>query len=454
MSTPKAYDLFVIGAGPGGYTAALLGAKKGLKVGIAEGAHCGGTCTNRGCIPAKSYIESIELMMRMKNAQRYGIDPVPVSLSLESLQRRKTRIVTRLVKGIEHLLSGAGVEVIRADAGFLGDKTIQAGEELIHASAVIIATGSRPKRPALFDLPGLLTSDEVFDLRQAPASMLIVGGGVIGMEMAHIFSGLGSEVTVVEALDRVLATEDEEVSKGLVSLYRKVRFMTSARVAAVEKGEGYTLTVENGTGQETIHGDSLLLCVGREPVLPEGLSRMGVALTPEGGIRTDGGMHTSLPDVYAVGDVTGEHMYAYVASREAEVAVARIMGDTTRTMDYSTIPSVVFTHPEIASVGRRRQDDEKAGVRTGTFPVSALGRARTMEESDGFATVTCSPQGILERVTIMAPHATELISWAALAVSRRLHVEEFLSPAYPHPTMAELLKEAAEDVFGLCVNKP
>lgn len=450
MSENRLFDLFVIGAGPGGYTAALLAARRGLRVGISEGSHCGGTCTNRGCIPAKSYIESIRLMAQMKNAERFGIDPVPVAATLEHLQKRKTRIVTRLVKGIEYLLAQAGVAVFSANAGFLGENVLQVGGESVTASSIIVATGSSPRRPSLFDLPGLLTSDEVFDLRQAPASLLIVGGGVIGMEMAHIFSHLGTEVTVIEALDRVLATEDEDVSKGLVSLYRNVRFMTSARVAAVERGVGYTLTVETLTGQEKIHGESLLLCIGRDPVLPGGMLQQGVAINASGGLQVDGSMRTSLPGVYAVGDVTGEHMYAHVASKEAEVAVAHILGDRTRAMDYSAIPSVVFTQPEIASVGRK----EVTGMNRGTFPVSALGRARTMEESEGFATIYCGPGGILERVTIMAPHATEIIAWAALAVARRLSVEEFLGPSYPHPTMAELLKEAAADAQGLCINKP
>ncbi|HOS98711.1 MAG TPA: FAD-dependent oxidoreductase, partial [Deltaproteobacteria bacterium] len=245
--------------------------------------------------------------------------------------------------------------------------------------------------------------------------------------------------------------EDEEVSRTLVSAYRKIHFVTSARVVSVEKNSQYSLTVETPSGRQTLIGDSILLCVGREAVVPNGLSELGIALTPAGGILVDGTMRTNLPGVYAVGDVTGAHMYAHVASKEAQVAVARILGDTTRTMDYSAIPSVVFTHPEVASVGRSRDGE---GRKTGTFPVSSLGRARTMDESEGFATVLCSPEGLMERVTIVAPHATELISWASLAVQRRLSVEEFLAPCYPHPTMAELLKEAAEDVLGLSINKP
>ncbi len=270
------------------------------------------------------------------------------------------------------------------------------------------------------------------------------------MEMAHVFSNLGAEVTVIEALDRILATEDEEVSRALVSQYRNVRFITSARITAMEKSPAFKLLVESPGGIETVTAEGLLLCIGREPVIPEGLHAEGLTLTPSRGIRVDSSMRTNIPGIYAIGDVTGSHMYAYVASKEAFVAVDSITGGS-QTMDYSAIPSIVFTNPEIASVGKQVNP---LLVKKGTFPVSALGRARTMEASEGFATVYCSPEGKMERVTIMAPHATELISWATLAIEKGFHMEDFIKPHYPHPTMAELLKEAAEDCLGLCVNKP
>lgn len=453
MSERKNYDLFVIGGGPGGYTAALLGSKKGLRVGIAEGAQFGGTCTNRGCIPAKTYIESVNLYAQMKNAQRFGIGPGIVNLPLESLQRRKTRIVTRLVKGIEYLLGQAGVDMYQGHARFESENSIRIGDDSIASSSIIIASGSRPKRPALFAMEGVLTSDEIFDLRELPRSLVIAGGGVIGLEMAHVFSNLGTEVIVIEALERILATEDEEVSSQVASVYRKVRFMTSARIKTVEKTSGFSLTVEIPDGEETVTGEALLLCIGREPVIPEGLQSLGVTLTSSGGIMVDRSMRTSLPGVYAIGDVTGGQMYAYVASKEASVAVDGITGGS-RTMDYSAIPSVIFTSPEIASVGKVAGTADAMSFKKGSFPVSALGRARTMESSEGFATVYCGPDGRILKVTIMAPHATELISWAALAVEQGLQVEDFLRPHYPHPTMAELLKEAAEDIFGLSIHKP
>lgn len=449
MRRTEPYDLFVIGAGPGGYTAALLGAKRGMRVGIAEASNLGGTCTNTGCIPAKSYIESVNLLDRLKNAQRFGIESTDASLSLESLHRRKTRIVARLVKGIEHLLVSSGVDIYRAHASFESANSIRVGDALVASRATIVATGSRPKRPAIFSLEGVMTSDDIFELKQIPASLVVVGGGVIGLEMAHIFSHLGSEVTVVEALERVLATEDEEVSKALVALYRKVRFITSARITSVERDIGFNLDVQTPGGMEALTGQGLLLSIGREPLIPEGLVSLGLEMNASGGARVDAVMRTSIPGVFAIGDATGEHMYAYVASKEAAVAVDCIAGGSMK-MDYSAIPSIVFTSPEIASVGRR---PNASRARKGAFPVSALGRARTMEASEGFASVYTDMEGKMERVTIMAPHATELISWAALAVEKKMHLEDFLKPYYPHPTMAELVREAAEDCLGVCINK-
>jgi dihydrolipoamide dehydrogenase len=453
MNTQKRYDLFIIGGGPGGYTAALLGAKKGLRVGIAEGSHFGGTCTNLGCIPAKSYIESINLYIHMKNAQRFGIDAGTATITLENLHKRKVRIVTRLVKGIEFLLSQAGVDIFRGYANFESENSIHVGEEHIISSSIIIATGSRPKKPALFELEGILTSDDIFDLKRLPSSLIIVGGGVIGIEMTHVFSNLGVEVTVIEALERILATEDEEISKQLVSQYKKVHFITSSRITTIKKPSGFNLTIEKPGGMETVTGEGILLCIGREPVIPNGILPLHLALTASNGIEVDRSMRTNISGIYAVGDVTGSQMYAYVAAKEAAVAVDTITGGS-KIMNYSAIPSVIFTNPEIASVGKQMDQMDTAHGKRGTFPVSALGRARTMEASNGFATVYCSPEGKIERVTIMAPHATELISLAALAIEQGLHIDEFLMPHYPHPTMAELLKEAAEDVSGLSIHKP
>ncbi|HOJ13061.1 MAG TPA: FAD-dependent oxidoreductase [Deltaproteobacteria bacterium] len=233
MSADTRHDLIVIGGGPAGYTGALLGAKKGLKVCIVEQDRWGGTCTNKGCIPTKAYMESLRVKGLVEKASRYGIEiegAFQVKASLEAMRKRTERIVKRLAKGVEFLLAKAGVTLIGSTARLEGARRVAAGGRVMEASAVLIATGARPRMPASFTLPGFITSDEVFDLERAPTSLVIVGAGAVGMEMAHIFSRLGTEVVVLEEQDRVLPLEDEEVSRLLASRYREVRFVTGARI--------------------------------------------------------------------------------------------------------------------------------------------------------------------------------------------------------------------------------
>jgi dihydrolipoamide dehydrogenase len=280
--------------------------------------------------------------------------------------------------------------------------------------------------------------------------LLIVGGGVIGMEMAGIFSALGVQVTVVEALDRILPGEEPDVSRLLLKTMRSVRFLTSALVKGIEKRELFNTTVESGEKTEMIETEKILWCTGRSPVVPAGLEKLGIDMHASGGIKVDKGMRTSVPGVYVAGDATGEWMLAYVASREAEIAVENITGGNAL-MDYSCVPSIIFTSPEVASVGVVPHD--APGLKKGTSRVAALGRARTAEANDGFANVYTDSEGRLVRVKIAAPHATDLIAWAALAVKKGMTVSDFLDPVYTHPTFSEIVKEAAEDCLGLSVHK-
>ena len=447
------YDVFVIGAGPGGYTAAIAAAKRGLKTWIAEPGPLGGTCTNSGCIPTKTLAESLHLYEQIKAARRFGLQVQGASVNLADLVRRKERIVTRLVKGIEHLLTNQGIDIHPVPAALEGPGGLRVGGEHLTAGKVIIASGSRATLPGVLAAPGVMVSDDVFALTQAPEDLLIIGGGVIGMEMAHIFQALGTKVCVMEALDRVLPGEEEDVSREITRIYRKVEFITRARVEVIEGHGPFLVRARTPQGQVQWEGGKVLVCTGREPVLPAGAREAGLDLSPAGGVLVDDHMQTSLKGVYAIGDVTGSHMYAYTASREALVAVGHICGEAI-TMDYRNIPTIIFTSPEIASVGCPPDQLRAAELSVGTFPVGALGRARTMEAHEGFARIWCTPEGRMQRVTIMAPHATELIAWASLALSRGLNVEEFLAAHYPHPVLAELLMEAAEDVRGMSIHKP
>lgn len=443
------YDLFILGAGPGGYTAAIMASKKGLKVGLAEAGKPGGTCTNLGCIPTKSYCESVKLFSGIKNASRFGIEAEARPLSLEKMYSRKERIISRLSKGIELLLKNNNVELIKGEAAISGSNEVMIGDDVYNFDNLIISTGSKPKL-CPFDMPGIWTSNEALSAKEVPKSLLIVGGGVIGMEMAGIFSALGVQVTVVEAIEKILPGEEPDASQLLLKTMRSVRFLTSTLVKGIEKGELFKTTVLSGETKEVIETEKILWCTGRSPVIPAGVEKLGVEMHPSGGIKVDRGMRTSVHGVYATGDATGEWMLAYVASREAEIAVENIAGGNAL-MDYSCVPSIIFTSPEIASVGVVSHD--APGLKKGTFPVSALGRARTVEANDGFANVYTGERGRLVRVTIAAPHATDLIAWAALAVKKGMTVGEFLDPVYTHPTFSELIKEAAEDTLGLSVHK-
>ncbi len=439
------YDLFVIGAGPGGYTAAILGAKRGLKTAIAEAGPFGGTCTNSGCIPTKTWAESTHLLEKIGQAKKFGIAAEKASLNMAELNKRTLRVTSRLGKGIEHLLKSNDVTIYSNQAELLGANLIKVGGENIEAKNIIIASGGSPIKPALFNHSGVLTSNEIFSLDELPASLVIVGGGVIGMEMAHIFNTLGSKVSVIEAMERILINEDPQVSGELQKISRKIKFHTSTMVTDISEQDGQLLIKTDGGDELT--ADKILLTIGRRPNLPAGADSL--ELNAGGGIKVDKRMQSSQPNIYAIGDVTGEYTLAYTAAKEAEVAVNNICGQSDQ-MHYDNIPSVIFTNPEIASVGDLSPDED---CKTGTFPVAGLGRARTKEENHGFATIHCDEFDIIKRVTIMGPCATELISTAALAISQNLSVEEFLKPLFPHPTMGELLKEAAEDVHGLCVHR-
>lgn len=447
------YDLFVIGAGPGGYTAALLAAKKGLNVAIAEGKNFGGTCTNTGCIPTKTYIESIHLFNKIRNANRFGIKTAEPFLSLDAMSMRTSRIVKRLVKGIEFLLSSAGIDIHTGPAEVVEPTRVRVGDETFDTRAIIVATGSRPKKPSLFDVPGIWTSENLFEEKELPETLAIAGGGVIGMEMAHIFSTLGSTVTIIEAMERILPFEDPEVSNFLAKSSRKVNILTASVITDIEGEHPYTLSIESPDGDTRLTADKILLCIGRQPVIPPGLEHLGITLNSTRGIAVDETMQSSIPGIYAIGDVTGEYMYAYVASKEAEIAVDHLTGGS-RMIRYHNIPSIIFTSPEIASVGKDIREIDLSTMKQGSFPVSALGRARTIEANDGYAQMFCDNNGRIERVTIVGPHATELITAATLAIEQGLTVEEFLRPYHPHPTLSEILKEAAEDVLGMSVHKP
>lgn len=457
----REFDVIVIGAGPGGYVAAIRGAQLNAKVALIEKDKVGGTCLNRGCIPTKALYYSANVLKSAKRASEFGVNIKDVSFDLSKAVERKDSVVKKLVVGVEQLLKGNGVEVIRGEAVIeaQGRVVVKNGgnAEAIAGRAIIIATGSEPAMFPAFniDRKNILTSTEALDLKEVPKSLLIIGGGVMGCEFAAMFSAFGSKVTVVELLPSILSGEDSIVSRVVLKRFKDtgVEVLTSVTVDVIEPVEGAVKT-RLKDGREFVT-EKALVTIGRSfNSIGIGLEAAGVNVE-KGRIAVNERMETGLKGVYAVGDVTGKMLLAHVASAQGIVAVTNALNGSA-SMDYSTIPSGIFTDPEIASVGLREKDAKEKGipVKVGRFPYAASGKAMGMGETDGFVQLIADEA--TDRAlgcTIVGAHATDLLGEAALAVASGAKAKDIAHIVHAHPTLPELVMEAAEDVHGMAIHK-
>jgi len=454
----------VLGAGPGGYVAALKAAQLGAEVTVIENEEVGGTCLNKGCIPTKTMLASSELYSKVKELSSFGFDlNGEVVPNMEKIIERKRKVVDVQVKGIKGLFRSWGVELKNGRGELVSDRKIRIskaeGDETVTADRIIIATGSRPAEIPTFPYDGknIISSTEALELDSIPKSLLIVGAGVIGCEFACIFRELGTEVTIVELLPRAVATEDEEISRLLERELKKkkIKLFTGVKAENVEvKEDGVHTVLSNG--REIISG-KVLVSIGRAFNSDGiGLEAVGVEKGPRGDVRVNNRMETSLSGVYAIGDVTGGILLAHVASKEGLVAVGNIMG-TESVIDYSVVPAAIFTSPEIASVGLREHQASESGIEylTGHFQFRALGKAHAMGEISGMIKVIAEKDtDRLLGVHIIGPHASDLIHEAAVALRAGLKVMDIADTIHAHPTLSEGLMEAAEDVHGEAVHVP
>ena len=459
-------DLIVIGGGPGGYVAAIRAAQLGCNVKLIEREKVGGTCLNRGCIPTKVLLHAAELKGSFDKARDYGLSVKKTSLDWKVLMDRKDATVKQLTDGVSALLESWGVEVIYGEASFVNSKEIVVrdgnGTSKLRSDSFIIATGSKPSMPPIEGLQGkgVLTSDDALQIEDIPSSILIVGGGVIGVEFATLFSGLGCHVTVVEFLPRILTNIDEEMASYIheVLSSKGVKIYTASRVTEVDdKGNYLAVTFQEEDGKKiAVETEKVLLAAGRVPNTQAlNLSSAGVE-TERGRIKVDKFMRTNVANIYAVGDCASPYMLAHVAMAEGEIAAENVAGGE-REMDYSVVPSCVFTSPELASVGRSELDCQKAGipVKVGRFPMVGNGRALTLGEAEGIVKIVADSK--YERVLgvhILGPNATELISAASMAMKLEATVEEIAQLIFAHPTVGEALKEAALSVQGRAIHLP
>ncbi len=444
------YDVAIIGGGPAGYTAAERAAKGGLSTILFEKNALGGVCLNEGCVPTKTLLYSAKTYDNIRHASKYAVKAENPSFDLGKIIARKNKVVKKLTAGIRMKMTEAGATVVNAEASIEGRAedgtlTIVAADTRYEAANLLICTGSETVIPPI---PGLSetaywTSREALQSKELPASLVIIGGGVIGMEFASFFNSLGVEVHVVEMLDKILGPMDRELSAMLQAEYAKrgVKFYLGHKVTGVH---GTEVSVEKDGESFTLTGEKVLLSVGRRPVTKGfGLENLGVEPF-RNGVKVNGYMQTSLPNVYACGDITAFSLLAHTAVSEAEVAIDHILGKP-HTMSYKAIPGVVYTNPEIAGVGRTEDELQAAGVdyQVKKIPMAFSGRfVAENEMGNGVCKLLLDGEGTLIGAHLLGNPASELIVIAGMAIEQGMKAEQLTRFVFPHPTVGEILKEA------------
>ncbi|HYI06291.1 MAG TPA: dihydrolipoyl dehydrogenase [Reyranella sp.] len=452
---PESFDVIVIGAGPGGYVCAIRAAQLGLKVACVEKRETlGGTCLNVGCIPSKALLQSSEHFEEAKHKLAdHGVMFDGVKLDLAKMQARKGEVVSANVKGVEFLFKKNKVTWLKGAATILAPGKVEIAGETYEAKTIVIATGSEstPLRGVEVDETQVVTSTGALELPAVPGHLVVIGGGVIGLELGSVWRRLGAEVTVIEFLDRLVPGMDNEIAKLLERTLSKqgLKFKLKSKVTgAVKSADGVTLTVEPAAGgaSEEIKADVVLLSIGRRPHTEGlGLAEAGVALDERGRVKTDGHFQTNLTGIYAIGDVIAGPMLAHKAEDEG-VAVAEILAGQKGHVNYDVIPSVVYTSPEIASVGKTEEELKQAGIAytVGKFPFTANGRSKVNQTTDGFVKILADAK--TDRVLgvhIIGREAGEMIHEACVLMEFDGSAEDLARTCHAHPTRSEAIKEAA-----------
>lgn len=454
------YQLLIIGAGPGGYVAALHAAKRGLKTAVIENREVGGTCLNRGCIPTKTLLHSSEIIAGINGGEKFGVGAERVHFDMSAIFARKREVSAKLSGGIEGMFRAAKVDLLRGTGTVTGSGTVkfvgEEGEKVITAERILLATGSVPARPPIpgLDLPGVLTSDELLEgCDHLYDSLVIIGGGVIGVEFATFYADLGCKVTIIEGLDRLLPNMDRELGQNLSMILKKhgVDVYTNSLVANVEKdGDALKVNFTNKDKALSVSGEAVLCAIGRRPYT-EGLFADGVGVEMNGrSIRVDENYETSLPGVYAIGDVSSKIQLAHVASAQGTDCVERMVGGKGMT-DLSAVPSCIYCVPEIACVGITADEAKAAGreVVSGKYVMFSNGKTVIRDGERAFMKVVADKAThVIVGAQFMCEHATDMISEMATAIVNGLTVEQMLKVLRPHPTFEEGVHDALEDVLA------
>lgn len=453
----ETFDVVVIGSGPGGYVSAIKAAQLGLKVACIEKYPAlGGTCLNVGCIPSKALLQSSELYYKIDHqAKAHGIHTSSLSFDFAQMMKRKNEVISGFNKGIEGLFKKNGVIRIQGKASFLDPHTVRVESEgkstEIKGSYFILATGSKPTPlPFLpFDEVKVLSSTGILSLKNVPKKLIVIGAGVIGVELGSVYSRLGSEVVFLEFLDRICPTLDESLSKGLQKILEKqgLKFLLSSKVTGGRQTtQGIEISFEKEGKVETLEADHALVAIGRRPYTEGlGLEKIGIELDKKGFVPINDNLRTSHPHIFAIGDIVDGPMLAHKAEEEG-IAAAEIIAGHHPKLEYMLIPNVVYTDPEVGSVGLTEQEAKEKGLSTLSvqFPLKASSRARCMNEDEGFVKMIVDQNSKqIYGVHLLAPHAGELVAEAVLAMAKRMTATELSQIIHAHPTLSESLKEVS-----------
>jgi dihydrolipoamide dehydrogenase len=462
-------DAVVIGAGPGGYHAAIRLGQLGRSVICIDRDEVGGVCLNWGCIPTKALLHVGEVIRHISHAEAIGIKVAKPEIDREGVAKFKTDVVNSNVGGVKTLFKANNVQFMYGDASFKNATTVviktkESGEETIVAKDVVIATGSAPIDVKAWPRDGeyIINSDDAVQMKRIPKNMLVIGGGVIGLEFATVYTRVGAKVLVIEALPQILTGTDMEISKTLGRILKKqgVEIMLDTKVGKVEKSGKAVKATFNGDGtngkDETREFDMVLVAVGRRPVTDTlNLAAAGLAADDKGFIAVDVQCRTKVANIFAIGDVTGQPLLAHRAMKQGVVAAEVISGDKSAAFDPIAIPNCVYTDPEVATVGLSEEEAKAKGyeVRIGKFPLAASGRARTMNESDGvIKLVGDAKTDLLLGMHIVAPQAESLIGEGVIALEMGSTLEDIGLSVHPHPTLTEGIMDAAEAAHGKAIH--
>jgi len=441
------YDLIIIGGGPGGYMAAERAGHAGLNVLLIEKRSLGGVCLNEGCIPSKTLLHSAKLFDYAIHGKDYGVSiTYRPEIDHKSVIERKNKVVETLVGGVKSLMKANKVTVVYGEAQIVDSKNVKAGDEVYNGSRLMIATGSVPVIPPIEGLKDglekgfVITSREILDLEKVPKHLVVIGGGVVGLEMASYYNSAGSKVTVIEMLPKIAGAIDTEISDLLMRSYEKkgIDFLLDTKVTAITKNSVVY-------GNDSIKADKVLLSIGRKPFIDGfGLENLGLVIE-NGAIVTDSFGLTSQPSIYAVGDVNGKYMLAHAAYREAEVAVAHMLGKPD-TMCYNAVPSVIYTSPEVASVGETEKSAKAKGIDCASVTVPMIYSGRYIAENtatDGICKVVIDKKHRnIIGVHLYGSYASEIITSACMMIEMQMRIEDVQKFIFPHPTVSEMIREA------------